>query len=289
MARLPKSIPASVDLPPAFGPALRMLRVEAGIGLRALADRIGVSCAYLSRVENGHDPAPTPDRLEAIARALDMPPSVLIDLAGRTGDALSTYVERVPEASALFLEIARRQLDASQLARVHAFIDEQFAPDPEPPALERGELWQHSSIRVREACRSVDALVELGAALCARGEPTLTAADIARRLRAKGSHALTALGHGVALPHALIEGAAPRAAVITLSPPLRLPTPDERPVDVVVFVISGSRDQHLEALAHIARLASRGAMDELRQASTPRRAASILRRLGMAPTGRVAQ
>lgn len=46
-----------------FGAALRLLRVEAGLSLRALAQRIGVSSAYLSRVEHGHDAIPTPDRL----------------------------------------------------------------------------------------------------------------------------------------------------------------------------------------------------------------------------------
>ena len=53
-----------------FGAALRLLRVDAGVTLRALAERVGVSSAYLSRVENGHDAVPTPDRLADIAAAL---------------------------------------------------------------------------------------------------------------------------------------------------------------------------------------------------------------------------
>ena len=43
-----------------LGATLRLLRVEAGLSLRELAARVGVSTAYLSRVENGHDAAPTP-------------------------------------------------------------------------------------------------------------------------------------------------------------------------------------------------------------------------------------
>lgn len=261
-----------------------MLRREAGVGLRALAEQIGVSSAYLSRVENGHDSPPTPDRLDAIARALRMPPSVLIDLAGRTGDALSDYVERVPEASALFLEIARRGLEPAQLARIEELLDEEFPPDPQPPALERSELLERSSIRVHAPCKTFDDVVDLCARLCARGSADTHAAELATLLRAKGRDAPTPLGKGIALPHALIEGAAPRAALVTLARPLRIPTPDDRPVDVVIFLLSGSRDRHLEALAHVARLASRGAMEEIRQASTPRRAASILRKLGMAPS-----
>ena len=66
-----------------FGATLRLLRIEAGLGLRELAQRVGVSSAYLSRVENGHDAPPTPDRLATIARILGLSPSVLLELGQR--------------------------------------------------------------------------------------------------------------------------------------------------------------------------------------------------------------
>ena len=109
-----------------FGATLRMLRLDAGIGLRELAARIGVSSAYLSRVEHGRDPAPTPDRLATIADALQMPRALLFDLAQQTGPAVSGYLERAPEAGLLMLEIARRNLGRSEIARIKAFIDAEF-------------------------------------------------------------------------------------------------------------------------------------------------------------------
>src|SRR5690606_11460779 len=100
------------------GATIRLLRLGAGVGLRDLAERIGVSSAYLSRVENGRDAPPTADRLEAIARELALPPALLLEVAGRVSPFLSSYMREVPAASALFVDIARRNLDADAIARV---------------------------------------------------------------------------------------------------------------------------------------------------------------------------
>jgi len=255
-----------------------MLRVEAGLGLRALAAQIGVSSAYLSRVENGHDPPPTADRLEAIASELDVPPSYLIDLAGRTGAALSDYVDRVPAASSLFLEIARRQLDSAQIARVEQFLAEQFSVRPTPLAPSLAELIPPSAMRLKVKCRTLGCAIDIGAAMCGRGSPAASREALAASLQTRERDTSTALGNGIAVPHAIIDGATPRAALVTPARPLHEPTPDDRPIGVVIVLVSGSREHHLETLAQVARLASHGAVDELRRAATPRRAAAILQR-----------
>lgn len=108
------------------GATLRLLRVGAGFTLRELARRIGVSTAYLSRVENGHDAAPTPDRLAAIAGVLDVSPQALLQLARQAGAAVAGYVEEVPAAGALFLDISRRRLGPADIARLRAFVDREY-------------------------------------------------------------------------------------------------------------------------------------------------------------------
>ena len=60
-----------------LGGTLRRLRLESGISLRDLARRLGVSSAYLSRVEHGLDAVPTPERLEAMAEELGVPAAML--------------------------------------------------------------------------------------------------------------------------------------------------------------------------------------------------------------------
>src|SRR3712207_1940181 len=87
-----------------LGATLRLLRVDAGLSLRDLARRIGVSSAYLSRVENGLDAVPTPERLAAIARELDVPSTLLMDVAHRVSPFVASYLEQVPGAGRLFLE-----------------------------------------------------------------------------------------------------------------------------------------------------------------------------------------
>lgn len=264
-----------------FGATLRLLRVDAGVSLRALAQQIGVSSAYLSRVENGHDQAPTPDRLIAIARALDLPPTLLIDLAQRVSPFVARYLEDVPSASYLFLEIARRKLTAAQLARVHAFIDAEFpvwgaAARPVAPRLH--ELLAPERVILRLTCAYLGDAIDVAAARLAGSVSGFSAAAIADEIRRREREAPTGVGHGVAVPHALPPGVEPVAALVTLARPLAAPTPDEVPLQLLLVIVGGNRAP-LELLARAARLATPDTVAELTQASTPEAALACVRRV----------
>jgi PTS system nitrogen regulatory IIA component len=242
-----------------FGTALRLFRTDAGINLGDLARRIGVSAAYLSRVEHGHDPAPTPDRLIAIARALDLPPLLLIELAAHTGAALAGYLEEVPSASALFLDIARRRLSAAELARVQQFISDSF-PDKRalarPPRL--SELMEPSAVAVGVTCDELEDAVEVAVSRWDLGE-RLSGVEVVDSIIEREKQASSAIGSGVVVPHAVIKGAPAVAALVTLRRPLALPAPDQEPIRLVlVLLLPASGRRHLETLAQAARLASRG-------------------------------
>src|SRR5688572_10745331 len=109
-----------------FGAALRLLRMGAGFTIRDLAEKIGVSSVYLSRVEHGHDAPPTPDRLAEIARVLRLPPDLLIELSDNVAPVVARYLARVPAANALFVEIARRDLSPAQVAHLKSVLDRDF-------------------------------------------------------------------------------------------------------------------------------------------------------------------
>jgi len=277
MGRPAKSTDSPANEFKRFGAALRMLRHEAGVGLRSLAKQVGVSSAYLSRVETGRDPPPTPERLEAIGAALDVPAAVLVDLAGRTGAALDGYVARVPAAGALFLDIARRDLDAQQIARLAAFVRDEQAPST-APAVGLLELLRPARIRLHVPGRQLGDLIDAGARLCARDVDSVSAAQLAAQLHARESEASTALGKGVAVPHAVIEGARASAALLIPARSLRTNTPDAAPVRAVFVLVCGDREQHLQLLAAVARLASHNAATELAGARTARQARQILAR-----------
>jgi PTS system nitrogen regulatory IIA component len=260
-----------------FGSTLKLLRVEAGLTLRAMAREVGVSSAYLSRVENERDPAPTPERLAAIADALALPPDLLIELAHQTAPAIADYLEEVPAASAFFLEVARRRLDTAQLARLRDLMHRELNGDR--PATDRASLAAivGPRIAVRLRCADLDGVV---VAACAQlGRDSDDADELARRIHERERLAPTALGNGVAVPHAIVGGEATAAALMTLAEPIAYPSPDGRDIEVAVVLVSGAPGRpHLEVLAQIARLASRDVAGELCAARTAAEIRSIIER-----------
>lgn len=261
-----------------FGATLRLLRVDAGVSLRALAQEIGVSSAYLSRVENGHDQAPTADRLIEIARALDLPPTLLLDLAQRVTPFVARYLEDVPSASCLFLEIARRRLSAAELARVQAFIDAEFPAGggPARPLAPRlSGLLRPERVVLRLSSGDLGDALDLAAVRLARGTPGASAARLAAEIRRREREAPTGVGHGVAVPHARLPGAEPAAALVTLARPLPVPTPDDVPLQVLFVLVGGDRSPP-SLLARAARLATPATVAALTGAGTPEAALARL-------------
>jgi PTS system nitrogen regulatory IIA component len=80
----------------------------------------------------------------------------------------------------------------------------------------------------------------------------------------------TGVGHGVAIPHARVEGVGQMRGVFArLTPPVEFGSIDDEPVDLVFALLSppASGSEHLRALARIARaLRSAELRGQLRQA-----------------------
>ncbi|MCP3141925.1 helix-turn-helix domain-containing protein [Pyxidicoccus xibeiensis] len=264
-----------------FGATLRLLRVDAGLSLRDLARRIGVSGAYLSRVENGLDAVPTPERLSAIARELDVPPTLLVDVAHRVNPFVASYLEQEPGARALVLDLARRQLTGAQLARLRELIDREFAPPAarkEAQSLPLAPLLAPERIVLGLSCSGLEDALDVAAGRLAAMNPDVSASSLAARLRQREEEVPSAVGNGVAVPHAFVSGWAPQAAaLVTLASPLRTETPDGLPLRLLVVLVGTAGRAHLMRLAHVARLASDGLVDQLGEA---RSSQEVLERIG---------
>jgi PTS system nitrogen regulatory IIA component len=260
-----------------FGATLRLLRVDAGLSLRQLAEQIGVSSAYLSRVENGVDPVPTPDRLVAIARTVGVPAPLLLDAARQALPAASQYLEREPSAGALLLDIARRRLSAGQIARIHAFIDREFpGSEGEGPEARLSELLLPSRVVLGLSGSDLGDVIDVACLRLPRKSGG-TPRELAERVRSRELESATALGNGFAVPHAIVEGATPSAALVTLARPLAMKTPDARPLRVAVVLITGAADRaHLTLLAQVARLASYNVAQDLCAAQSAARALTLV-------------
>jgi len=239
-----------------FGATLRLLRVDAGFSLRELADRLGVSNAYLSRVENGHDAAPTPDRLVAIARTFGLPPTMLIELADRMKPLAADYLDTVPAARELLLDVVRRKLGPIEIARIRAFIDREFpSTTADARAGHVGRLFDPARVVIGLSCADLEDVVDVAATRLAGDDGRADAVTIAGSILSRERAAPSALGSGLAIPHAAIAGVTARAVAVTLRRPLKVDTPDGLPLRLVVVHVQPTSTSHASRLADIADLA----------------------------------
>lgn len=250
-----------------FGATLRLLRLQSGLGLRDLARRLGVSSTYLSRIENGIDPAPTPARLEDLARELGLPAPLLIDLAHRVSPFLVDYIEQVPEAGTLFLEIAHRRLDPGQLSELSTFLDKRF-PASRPVA--SGSMRRLSDILVPDRvilgmrCGSIEDALDVVAGRLVGSVSGRSAPMLAAALKNREDEVSSAIGGGVAVPSAYLSDADEAAALITFATPLDYPTPDGEPLRLLIVFVGAPEATHRRLrLAHVARLSARRLADAL--------------------------
>ena len=72
---------------------LKELRIVAGITLREVEDRIGVSNAYLSQLETGKIKKPSASVLNKLAKLYNVSLDFLLDESGKTGN--QSIFERV--------------------------------------------------------------------------------------------------------------------------------------------------------------------------------------------------
>lgn len=82
--------PSQTERAHALGSRLRQLRRQAKLTQREVAERVPMSAANLSRVENGDQGPPSDETIERLARALGADAAELLALAGRAGSATSS-------------------------------------------------------------------------------------------------------------------------------------------------------------------------------------------------------
>jgi transcriptional regulator with XRE-family HTH domain len=98
------------------GAFIRRVRQERTLSLRQLAKRVGISPTYLSHIEVDHAPPPGPDKLEAIARELQVSADQLLDLAGKWGERAAEALDSRKELRELFeLVFAMNERDVREL------------------------------------------------------------------------------------------------------------------------------------------------------------------------------
>ena len=79
-----------------FGETIREMREAQEMGLRVAASRLGISPAYLSRIERGRERPPKPELVKRMATLLGGGPDLLFRLADSTDPDLAEYIHSTP-------------------------------------------------------------------------------------------------------------------------------------------------------------------------------------------------
>jgi nitrogen PTS system EIIA component len=107
----------------------------------------------------------------------------------------------------------------------------------------------------------------------------LKASEVLEALLEREAKASTGVGHGVAVPHARVQGLDRlRAVFVRLEQPVEFVAVDDRPVDLIfaLFAPPGASGEHLRALARVSRLLRQA---ELREQLRKARGADAIRAL----------
>lgn len=114
-----------------LGEVVRTARVNAGISLRQLAIRLGVTPSYVSDIENDRR-VPSEDVLGRIAQELNLDRADLLARAGRLQADADRYMRGTPAATTLFRRITEERFDEAKIRKVMERVDELSREDDEP-------------------------------------------------------------------------------------------------------------------------------------------------------------
>jgi len=134
-----------------------------------------------------------------------------------------------------------------------------------------GELLDRNAIALRVSAANKRQALALVAEIAARNLG-LEAADVLDALAEREQAGSTGVGHGVAAPHARLEGLERmRGVFVRLEQPVEFESVDDQPVDLIfaLFAPVDAGSEHLRALARVSRLLRQAELrQQLRQART---------------------
>ena len=99
-----------------FGSRIRQLRKDKNISLRDFADRVRIDFTYLSKIENGKVEPPSEEKINAMAKELEVDREELLALAGKvSSEDIRRAVESNPSVGILLRRIQSRKLTNDQI------------------------------------------------------------------------------------------------------------------------------------------------------------------------------
>lgn len=101
-----------------FGEVIRDLRTAQDLGLRETALKVGISPAYLSRIERGKERPPRPEIIKELAKLLAADPDVLFRLSSSTDPEISELLQENPEIGSLLRYIKMNDFTSKEITQL---------------------------------------------------------------------------------------------------------------------------------------------------------------------------
>lgn len=98
-----------------FGETIRELRVAQNFGLRETATKVGISPAYLSRIERGKERPPRADVIKNLAKVLAADPDVLFRRSSSTDPDVADFLNHHPNMMTLLRNLMEASLTDSDI------------------------------------------------------------------------------------------------------------------------------------------------------------------------------
>lgn len=151
------------------------------------------------------------------------------------------------------------------------------------------ELLDRGAIALRVSAANKRKALAVIAEIAARNFG-LDAGDVLDALSEREKESSTGIGHGVAVPHARLEGLSRmRGVFVRLDHPVNFESVDEAPVDLLfaLFAPAQAGAEHLQSLARVSRVLRQAPLrDQLRDAQTADAIHALLVQESAAPAKR---
>ena len=272
-----------------FGQTLRVLRTTARLSLRELARQIAVSAAYLSQVETGKAPPPSPKRIRAIEVSLGVPEGYLLSAAERLDLNVAALLHDVPPVADFLRTALEVGLEGDDFQDMITLLKAKGAAGMRRAMRQQGHLdldadgaaeIRHVSdylveerITILKGAQDKDTLFGELASRVSEYVPGLLRDTVLDELWEREREASTGIGSGIAVPHAT-HPVFERTVLIllVLEKAVDYDAVDGEPVDICFLLLApdSARREHLELLARVAQLCSHPSFVKgVRSANTP--------------------
>lgn len=101
-----------------FGDTIRELRVAQSLRVWEVAGKIGISPAYLNRIERGKEDRPKPEIIKALAKELAADPDILLRLPSSAAEDVLNFLNDQPKVMEILKFIKEASLTPGQTIRL---------------------------------------------------------------------------------------------------------------------------------------------------------------------------